>query len=561
MKNSRFGVKSTIGRKYNPKFLKTLWLMGSIGFLIYPLFAVLSVFAPNEEWLSLRSLVVDGVDLVPMTVFTYLVMSLVVMFWKPKTRRELMVTIALCSWATIFFTWMTPYENIVAQMTWFMLLFVTQILFGWFWFGANAITMIVVEILGFTIQNSVAMSWEVIIYIATSSAVVTLFAIFMGALRITGTVNVEVYERVKNREQIQSERLSAVINSINDAILNINNQGEIHLYNAATLSLFDTNANLEGVKIDDVLKLTNEDGKVVKFSDLVKNAANASVGYNNFSHKFSDGQKIDLYIEISPIRNVFSDDKKRRPVGGVIVIIRDITKQKSLDEERDEFIAVVSHELRTPVAIAEGALSNMQFLLEKGGDSSILIKSLEDAHQQILYLGSMVNDLSTLSRAQRGVNMDIEKIDIKTFVEDLHRKYLPEADKRKLDLKSDIEISGSVNTVRMCIEEIMQNFITNALKYTKEGSVTVGVRKADDDAKSVEFFVKDTGIGISQSDQKHVGQKFWRSEDYRTRETSGTGLGLHVSEQLAAKIDTKIELVSRLNHGSTFSFRLPLDKE
>ena len=76
----------------------------------------------------------------------------------------------------------------------------------------------------------------------------------------------------------------------------------------------------------------------------------------------------------------------------------------------------------------------------------------------------------------------------------------------------------------------------------------------------IKFVVKDTGIGISKSDQAKVFQKFYRSEDYRTRETSGTGLGLYVTEKLAHKIGVSIQLVSRLNHGSSFSFTLPVKK-
>jgi two-component system sensor histidine kinase BaeS len=72
--------------------------------------------------------------------------------------------------------------------------------------------------------------------------------------------------------------------------------------------------------------------------------------------------------------------------------------------------------------------------------------------------------------------------------------------------------------------------------------------------------VKDTGIGISKADQAKIFQKFYRSEDYRTRETGGTGLGLYVATKLAKKLKCTIEMTSRLNHGSTFSIELPLKK-
>ena len=73
----------------------------------------------------------------------------------------------------------------------------------------------------------------------------------------------------------------------------------------------------------------------------------------------------------------------------------------------------------------------------------------------------------------------------------------------------------------------------------------------------VQIEVSDTGIGISKSDQKHIFEKFYRSEDYRTRESSGTGLGLYVCQKLAEKIGLDISFESRLNHGSTFTVLVP----
>ncbi|MEP7205060.1 MAG: ATP-binding protein, partial [Candidatus Saccharibacteria bacterium] len=137
-------------------------------------------------------------------------------------------------------------------------------------------------------------------------------------------------------------------------------------------------------------------------------------------------------------------------------------------------------------------------------------------------------------------------------------EYDKEATDKGLHLNLDIDGSlGHVYTSRLYLEEILQNFITNSLKYTRTGSVTIIVKRKLD---LVEFAVKDTGIGVSKSDQSKIFQKFYRSEDYRTRETSGTGLGLYVTAKLAHKIGVKIEFVSRLNHGSKFSFNLPVGK-
>ena len=157
--------------------------------------------------------------------------------------------------------------------------------------------------------------------------------------------------------------------------------------------------------------------------------------------------------------------------------------------------------------------------------------------------------------------MNDEDIDINEFMTSLYNKYSDEAKARGLRMVVDIDVKGKVTVPSMVIEEIMQNLITNAIKYTDKGGVTIGVSPVTNDGKHAKFYVKDTGIGISKSDQEHIFQRFWRSEDYRTRQTNGTGLGLHVVEQLATKIGAKVNVDSELNVGSTFSIILPISKE
>ncbi len=401
-------------------------------------------------------------------------------------------------------------------------------------------------------------------------------------LKKLNLVKVETYEKLRVREKMQTDRLETVVNSLADAVISVDGRGTVRLYNSATLSLLDTNSNIYGVGVDKLFELKDEHGNSISMLDLIN--TDRVIKRSDLILTYPDGQQINIYLSISPIHTAVHDSEQQ--LSGAIVIARDITKQKTLDDERDEFISVVSHELRTPVAIAEGALSNMQFLVKKGIDAKTFLNSLDAAHDQILYLGQMVNDLSTLSRAQRGIYMDPENINVKNFMTELYNKYLPEAKKRHLSLDLDISYSGNVHIPRMPVEEIMQNLIMNALKYTVKGGVTIGARlvreteatsannlpdkaspsataktSAVKSALGVEFFIRDTGIGISNSDQKNLFKRFWRSEDYRTRETSGTGLGLHVVRQLSEKIGTEVMVKSRLNHGSTFSFILPLEED
>ena len=145
----------------------------------------------------------------------------------------------------------------------------------------------------------------------------------------------------------------------------------------------------------------------------------------------------------------------------------------------------------------------------------------------------MVNDLSTLSRAERGVADEPENIDVQSLIDELYAEYAPQAADKSLTFDIDIAPQiGQVSQSRLYLKEILQNFITNAIRYTEKGGVTIIVKPGEND--TINFAVKDTGIGISRSDQAHLYQKFWRSEDYRTRETSGTGLGLYVVAKLTA---------------------------
>lgn len=126
-----------------------------------------------------------------------------------------------------------------------------------------------------------------------------------------------------------------------------------------------------------------------------------------------DGE-MRLEITYAPVRSSYNHYHTSKPSDGYVIIMRDITKSKSLEEERDEFISVVSHELRTPITIAEGTISNVQMMLEHKDVTKTMLKdNMNTAHEQVIFLAGMVNDLSTLSRAERGVMADGEVIDVK----------------------------------------------------------------------------------------------------------------------------------------------------
>jgi PAS domain S-box-containing protein len=392
---------------------------------------------------------------------------------------------------------------------------------------------------------------------------VTLIAIILSGLVTLSISRSQEVDRAelllsKKEEVLQRDRILTIVNNLADAILSTDKEGVVTVYNAASLGLLDTNDSLNGRHIDDLLKLVDQAGEPISLFEQLKTTKGA-MSREDLDFTYADGEKVRLGVTYSPIRSSYSRTKKAETHDGYIIIMRDITKSKSLEEERDEFISVVSHELRTPITIVEGTISNVQVMMKHPDHTKAMLTDAVDmAHDQIVYLAKMVNDLSTLSRAERGVADTPEDIDVREMIHKLHDEYSKEASDKGLHLNLDLGATlGHVNTSRLYLEEMLQNFITNAIKYTKKGTVTINVKQK---LGVIKFAVKDSGIGISKSDQTKIYQKFYRSEDYRTRETSGTGLGLYVATKLAHKIGTKIELVSRLNHGSTFSFSLPVKK-
>lgn len=352
-------------------------------------------------------------------------------------------------------------------------------------------------------------------------------------------------QRVENERQ----RLLALINSLSNAVLAIDASGNVYLYNAAALELLNTNRDINGQSIDDLLPLHDARGRKVHVSRLIGDDG-ITVSRQDLKYQASDDSEMILELNITPV-HIFDHQ-----TGGYMVVFRDITKQKSLDEQRDEFVSVTSHELRTPLAIAEANISTA--LLPGYAEIDSKARNLLDqAHQNIVFLSELIEDLTTLSRAERGdLKLGLELVNASTLANDLVRDYRPQAEAKNLKLELDLgEDIGSIITSPHELREILQNFITNALKYTASGSITLHVRSTDNETL---FAIEDTGIGISASDKAKIFQKFYRSEDYRTRQTGGTGLGLYITHKLAEKLGVRITFSSRLNHGSTFNVHVPV---
>lgn len=353
------------------------------------------------------------------------------------------------------------------------------------------------------------------------------------------------------RGTLEHERLSSLINSMADGVLAIDDKQNIAVYNGACLNILNINTSITNKKIADVVKFFNKDGIPVDLSKLI-NELNTQFSSRDLSMKYPDGSKINVYLSIAPVRLSYGEDGTK----GFVVLLRDITHEKSIEEEQAEFISVASHELRTPVTIAEGNISNALVLVEMGDNDPKVVDALKQAHSQVVFLSNLINDLSTLSRAERGkLNIDIESINIHKLLTELAHTYRPQATAKNLTLSvilsPELEL---LKTSQLYLREMLQNFITNAIKYTEKGGVTIGAKPY---LKGVTFSISDTGIGISRNDQTKIFDRFFRSEDFRTRQSNGTGLGLYVTLKLAKLLHAEINLQSELNKGSIFTINVP----
>ena len=356
---------------------------------------------------------------------------------------------------------------------------------------------------------------------------------------------------VGTKASVEHERLNSLINSMGDGVIAIDAKQKIVMYNGAALNILDRNDSMTGQYLATVLRLIDKDNQLVDVGQLVTKATTPTYS-RDYKLQYADKSLISLYLSIAPVRLSYG----QRGMQGHVVLLRDITREKSLEEERDEFISVVSHELRTPIAIAEGNVGNAQLIADKSGDLAKIKDALKQAHDQIVFLGGMINDLSTLSRAERGkLTVEVEAINVHELLSNLINLYKPDAEAKGLGLT--LELDPSLELLRssqLYVREILQNFVTNAIKYSQKGSVTISAKKT---TNGVEFAVHDTGIGISKGDQVKIFDKFFRSEDYRTRQNNGTGLGLYVTMKLARLIHAEISMDSELNKGSTFKVAVP----
>ena len=229
---------------------------------------------------------------------------------------------------------------------------------------------------------------------------------------------------------------------------------------------------------------------------------------------------------------------------------------KTESRYKSEFVANMSHELRTPL---NALLIMARLLADNRGDTLTAeqvgwAQTIESSGKDLL---ALINDILDLSKVEAGkLDLAIERVKPGAVAEKLVRSFAPQAAEKRIELRADIADGLSeIETDAARVEQVLRNFLSNALKFTERGQIVLSAQRVDG---SMAFSVRDTGIGIKESEQEAIFEAFRQADGTISRRYGGTGLGLSISRELATLLGGEILVESAVGRGSTFTLRLPV---
>jgi len=279
-----------------------------------------------------------------------------------------------------------------------------------------------------------------------------------------------------------------------------------------------------------------------------------------------DGTEFPVEISLSPLE---TDE-------GILVssAIRDITERKRFEQAlreknvelekasraKDNFLASMSHELRTPLNAVLG-FTGILLMKLPGPLTDEQDKQLRTVQSSAKHLLSLINDLLDVARiAAEKMEVNLEQVDARIVVEEVAATMVLQATKKGLEFGATLPVGPLIlSTDRRALSQIVLNLTSNAIKFTDRGSVRLVLDEAEIDARrALRIVVRDTGVGIAPEQWSLLFRPFSRLESSRKSVTEGTGLGLHLSAQLAALLGGAITLESTPGSGSAFTLTLPV---
>lgn len=365
--------------------------------------------------------------------------------------------------------------------------------------------------------------------------------------------SVDINDRKKIEAEIAQEKAEdeALLASIGDGMLATDRDGKVVLVN----KIFETflgwhSHEIVGKTPAEIITIEDENGQPVSLGQRPLTIALKEGKRVTAMHYLlrKDGSKLPAIVTATPII-------LEKKIIGAVEILHDITREKELDQAKDEFIFMASHELRTPMTAIKGLTSMILH-----GDYGVINEELKRPLENISISSNrqirLINDLLSISRLQTGnMQYNLSNFPIKQVVDEVVESLQPIATDRGIVFKhehiDELLVQGDTDWVK----QILNNLLGNALKFTDKGSITISTRSD----KDFEFVVViDTGAGIDPNDQEKLFERFRQLGTISSKKAIGSGLGLYISRKVARKMGGDIKLEKSLvGEGSTFVFSLP----
>ncbi len=341
-----------------------------------------------------------------------------------------------------------------------------------------------------------------------------------------------------NSAATEKMKTTLVLNEMSDGVLIIDEKGVVQLINPAVLTMFDIQAgNIIGQTLVEIIRRHEivEIWQKSRESRLTETTT-CEVGI----------QKRFLQIVVTPLDQFLP--------GKSLILLQNLTEVKRLDKVRRDFISNVSHELRTPLASLKALTETLQEnALDDPPAARLFLQRMET---EVDALSLMVNELLELSRIDSGrVPLQMVSTSPLELLNNAVERLSLQAERTGITIEIEVQPDLPIilaDTNRM--EQVLVNLLHNAIKFTpKEGKIWV---RAVEEGENILFSVKDTGIGIPESDVKRIFERFYKTD--RARASGGTGLGLAIAKHLVEAHGGTIWAESQEGLGSIFLFTIPI---
>jgi PAS domain S-box-containing protein len=355
-------------------------------------------------------------------------------------------------------------------------------------------------------------------------------------------------------EELSAERsrLEAIVQHASDGILLVDGAGRVCSWNPA-MALMTGRAQQAalGMPLGEALNATTENSLPLDGAQLIQDVHEAEQLRLPVMLTTSDGRVREVALAVSPVPDAEGTSQF------AVVVARDVTAQREVEQAKQDFIATVSHELRTPLTPIKGYLTLLlrpDFMPDQAKRDGLMSMMLEQTGQ----LERLVDDLLSVSRMQHGeFNVRLEHADVRDVVRRATRDFSSGSD-RPVELRLPDEPAMAVCDPSR-LQQVVGNLLSNAGKYSPAGlPVHVVVRVG---TQEVELTVRDEGDGVPIDQREVVFEPFRRLGDSLTNTTRGTGLGLHIARQLIEAMNGRIWVDGTPGDGAVFHITAPVAHE